>query len=384
MSGQLTFNRMSLSPYKGADRDNLQKLTGNRMVFPLDEELGISVLPYKLTVYVMLEIAYWVQQTFSYETAKQAIARNTPITVNVETIRSVANTVGSIVFNNDVAKARNIEQLYNQTQLVFPKEKINYDLYLEVDGAMLHTRDKETGTSPWKENKLGLVFSSDNISYYTDSKGERQHRLGKREYTSYLGDVAGFKKHMFALAYRNGYGRYKHTILLSDGATWIRNMKEELFPDAQQILDYFHLCENITNYAKDIFSLDEDKYKSWANDCCLLFKKSKTNEAIQKIKSTDTTKKKNKFDLLNYINNNITNIDYDTYINRGWFIGSGAIESANRSVLQQRLKQPGMRWNSSSGQFILSLMSKAKSGLWDKDVVEAVKHHYQKNAGQIC
>ncbi|MDR0684516.1 MAG: hypothetical protein LBF83_05255 [Spirochaetaceae bacterium] len=32
---------------------------------------------------------------------------------------------------------------------------------------------------------------------------------------------------------------------MSDGAAWIRNMVEELFPDAQQILDFFHLCENV-------------------------------------------------------------------------------------------------------------------------------------------
>jgi hypothetical protein len=46
---------------------------------------------------------------------------------------------------------------------------------------------------------------------------------------------------MFSLAVRNGYGKYKETVLIGDGATWIRSMKEELFPDAQQILDFSHL-----------------------------------------------------------------------------------------------------------------------------------------------
>jgi len=38
-----------------------------------------------------------------------------------------------------------------------------------------------------------------------------------------------------------------------DGATWIRNMINEHYPDAVQILDKFHLIENISEYAKIIF-----------------------------------------------------------------------------------------------------------------------------------
>jgi len=41
-----------------------------------------------------------------------------------------------------------------------------------------------------------------------------------------FGDTSAFKKHMFALALRNGYWTYRHPVLLSDGGTWIWNMKE--------------------------------------------------------------------------------------------------------------------------------------------------------------
>ncbi|MDR1297020.1 MAG: hypothetical protein LBO05_06545 [Deltaproteobacteria bacterium] len=131
----------------------------------------------------------------------------------------------------------------------------------------------------------------------------------------------------------NGHGIYKNTVLLSDGATWIRLMKEELFDNCQQILDYYHLCEKISTFAKEIFSLDEKKYKPWAEKVSKLFKKSKINEAITEIKSVKPSLlKKASFDLLEYINNNRDNIDYATYMRKGFFIGSGAIESANRTV----------------------------------------------------
>jgi hypothetical protein len=37
-------------------------------------------------------------------------------------------------------------------------------------------------------------------------------------------------------------------------------------------------------------------------------------------------------------------------------------------VLQQRLKQAGMRWNVSTAQNLLTLKAKAESGLWHTDV----------------
>jgi hypothetical protein len=50
-----------------------------------------------------------------------------------------------------------------------------------------------------------------------------------------------------------GYGRYEQTILLSGGASWIRNMGKELFPDALRILDFCHLAENIYSFGKYFF-----------------------------------------------------------------------------------------------------------------------------------
>jgi hypothetical protein len=57
-------------------------------------------------------------------------------------------------------------------------------------------------------------------------------------------------------------------------------MKEELFHDALQILDYCYLCKNVNNFAKSIFSFDESKYKKWAHEICELLKKSKSEYAL--------------------------------------------------------------------------------------------------------
>ena len=45
------------------------------------------------------------------------------------------------------------------------------------------------------------------------------------------------------------------------------------------------------------------------------------------------------------------------------------IESGNRSVMQERLKLPGMRWSVESAQFVLTFKCKYDSNLWESVVV---------------
>jgi hypothetical protein len=325
----------------------------------------------------MLEIAKDASRGESYEDTERLLREKTSIRVNDDTIRAVTNAIGAIVFANDTQESNDNWQKMSAGLIHFPKTKIDHILYLEADGAMVATREKDEKGSIWKENKLGMAFSTDNFLNWTDKHGKLQHRILKKEFTALIGSSDDFKKLMFTLALRNGYGRYKQTVILSDGATWIRNMKDEFFPDAQQILDFFHLCENVTNFAKCVFSMDENKYKPWAENVNKLLKASKSFEAITEIRNLgEDLLKKSKHDLEQYIVNNIDNIDYESYINKGYFIGSGAIESANRTVLQRRLKQAGMRWQVKNGHYVVSLSAKYRNGLWEKDVVLVAYQHY--------
>ena len=56
-----------------------------------------------------------------------------------------------------------------------------------------------------------------------------------------------------------------------------------------------------------------------------------------------------------YLENNKNKIDYSTYEYNGWFVGSGAIESSNKTVVQLRLKQAGMRWSVDGANYMIAL-----------------------------
>jgi hypothetical protein len=374
LHGKISFLRYVLRPLTAHDADSLRESEGKTAVVPLDDCLGIGNLPFKISLNMMLEIAYWAQNQCSYEEAEAAIFRARGIRVNDDTIRMVTNDVGRIVFENDCLRSSVSHAALANGRTSFPDNKKPGVLYIEVDGAALNTRQKGDDGSTWRENKLGLVFSTDNIYFWTDGKGERQHRILKREYVSYIGHVADFKAHIYDCALRNGYGIYEKTVLLSDGATWIRNMKEEIFPDAQQILDFYHLCENVCDFAKSVFRMDEEKYKPWADNACSLLKKGKIKEVLSIVGRCETPS--SGFNLYGYIENNLANIDYPDYISQGFFIGSGGIESGNKTVLQKRLKQSGMRWNPTTAQYLLTLRTKQLSGLWDKEVVSTVSKYY--------
>jgi len=346
----------------------LYDMEGVKAVAPLDCYLGIANLPFKMTVGAMLRVAYWAQNQCSYQRAEEALEKILGIYVNDDTVRLVTNYIGNLVFEEDCRRADEYTTLLLTGKTSFTHSRKGV-LYIETDGAALNTRHKDTEGSTWRENKLGVVFSSDNIYSWTDKNGRRQRQLRKREYVSYIGSVVEFRKHLVACAIRNGYGTYKETIILSDGATWIRNMTEELFPDAQQILDFFHLSENVHEYAKYYFKMDESKYKPWAEKTCAALRESRSCDVLKELKSHDSGHMgKCPVNLYGYITNNIRNIDYVSYEQKGYFIGSGAIESGNKVVMQQRLKQAGMRWNVETAQNLLTLKSKAESGLWSRDV----------------
>jgi hypothetical protein len=344
-------------------------------VVPLDDFLRLTDLPFKMTPEMMLNVAFWAQGQGSYQDAEDAILRAYKLKINDDTVRKVANYVGGFVFREDCRRAEDAYGMLNRGKLQFPARKKKGVLYIEVDGATLNTRSKDESGSSWRENKLCIVFSSDNIYTWTSKRGEKQRKILKREYAAYIGGVSEFKKHVLACALRNGYGFYEKTVMIGDGATWIRNMREELFPDARQILDFFHLCENVNTFAKHYFGTDPSQCAQWANETCDLLRASKHREVLEGLKE----KKKPALcpvDLYGYIQNNADCIDYASYEKEGLFIGSGAIESGNKSVLHQRLKQAGMRWNPSTAQNMLSLRTKSKSDLWVQDVVNPVLAHF--------
>ena len=133
----------------------------------MDSYLGLSGLPFKVSPAAMLKIAYWAQNQSSYRRAEDAIAQALHIAVDNDTIRNVTNFVGGVVFRNDCARAEESFRALENGKLEFTQSTVGV-VYIQTDGAALNTRVKDESGSTWRENKLGEVFMSKDIRYWTD------------------------------------------------------------------------------------------------------------------------------------------------------------------------------------------------------------------------
>jgi hypothetical protein len=293
------------------------------------------------------------------------------VKISATSIREISETVGKKVFDDaiDIAdKIFDAPQKYIET---IAENKKKGNLYVLMDGSHVNTIDKNDKGTTWREMKLGEVFSDRDI-ISTKSDGTI---ITKKEYVTYFGEVGAFKKVVLAAAVNADYGSHKETLVLGDGACWIWNMANELFPDSKQLLDFYHLSENINDYAKVVFASDEVKRKSWVDNLLFLFKTGKENEAIEIVKNLNISKNKlpsGTVNLPDYLEKNRDRVKYKYFIDNGYYIGSGPIESGNKTVIQQRMKQAGMRWSIDGGQYIAALRAKYKSDLWE-DVIYAIK-----------
>lgn len=299
----------------------------------------------------------------SFGETQENIKRYLGIEISESVITQIAEFYGNKIHQNDINNAERIYENYEQHIPDIKKnEKKDCNLNIMADGSMLSIRTKE-GLC-WKENKLGLVYKDNNQIKRIDGK----NIITEKEYISYLGSVETFKKLLFKTAINNGYGTTKNTIFIADGAPWLWNICDELFPDSVQILDYYHLSENIYKYAKHLFPNDETEIKKWAETALKEVKEDNIDALIDRLPDIDYSKEENQDipNLKGYLLTNKNRVNYKEYKKQGYCIGSGAIESANRKVIQQRLKQSGMHWSPKGGQSIASLRVKYCSDKWNE------------------
>ena len=316
-----------------------------------------------MTKRLMVETAYYGQNQSSFRSASEMIEKALHMEINKETMRTVTEDIGKQVFDADTEKASYTLEHMHEIQMKPEKEKKGV-LYLMTDGAAVNTRVKDENGSTWRENKTVIAFTDKDCIKRKDGS----NIIVKKEYSAYIGSAEKFKGYVLNTAINAGYGGTREIVIIGDGAAWIRNMGNELFPEAVQILDLFHLKENIYSYAKYKFSHNEKEYVPWAEAFIDKVEKGKVDEVLPLLPE-DEKPPTGVVNLRTYILNNIDKIDYPTYKEKGYFVGSGAIESANKVILQRRLKQAGMRWDVKKAQAILSLRAKVESKRWRTDVM---------------
>lgn len=143
-------------------------------------------------------------------------------------------------------------------------------------------------------------------------------------------------------------------IFISDGAPWIKNWIEDAFPAAISVLDYYHACEHLHEFSNSFFK-DKALEQKWTTEQKELILRSQAVEVLKNVKAI-APQNKEADKLTAYYESNKDRMDYQKYKQLGCgIIGSGAIESAHRTVIQKRMKLSGQRWSKQGAQNMLNL-----------------------------
>jgi hypothetical protein len=225
-------------------------------------------------------------------------------------------------------------------------------MYLLMDGSMLLTRDKQQS---WKEVKLCRMFYADDR---VENISKNRNQLNASRYVAHLGGHEAFLDKVLEIIPPGSA-----PVFIADGAKWIWNWIEEYYPNSTQILDFYHCKEHLCYFAREYFPKGESDL--WVEKCIERLKAEQVDVLLKEIETLPGKKthlKKEKVKLLNYLKNNKKRINYGKFIREGLLIGSGAVESANRDVIQKRMKLSGQRWTLKGAQQMLNLRTCYKSG----------------------
>jgi len=257
-------------------------------------------------------------------------------------------------------------------------------MYIHADGAMVPILGDKS--IEYKENKLGLVYTDQDIVTKKSKKGKTRVTIRNKRYVSSIGEgVDPFKKMMHAIALETGYRRAKDIVFLTDGAIWLKKMKDEYFPQAIQILDWYHAVDHLWATARKIFGDDNHTAcMNWVEPKKELLWDGKVKDVIRQLAGEGLKAKKHQteiFELRGYYVSNESAMKYDVFRKNGFFIGSGAIESANKYIVADRLKRTGMRWTLQHANSLIWIRCKYFEDRWDLfwknlNLSEYLDHNY--------
>ena len=234
-------------------------------------------------------------------------------------------------------------------------------LYLLADGVQTPIR------GGWRETKVGVARRADRAgrvlgsSRYVSLLTQSEPETGESTPTA-----SAFGWEWAGLAEACGVAKAKLVVVLGDGARWIWNQAGLHFPEAIQILDVWHASERLWEVGRLAFG-DEGERHAWVQARQAELWGYQTEAlllALEVVAATCEEAREKAMETHGYFHNNRQRMDYPRYQRLGLQVGSGAVESACKQVVSQRLKGAGMRWREAGAQTVARLRCLLLGGEW--------------------
>ena len=195
-------------------------------------------------------------------------------------------------------------------------------LYGSLDATKVHTHEKhgveDTG---WRDLKVGAWFISDAPPPDTP-QADWDVRAQEITYFCDIAEAKQFGKLLWATGFQRQALQASELIFLGDGAEWIWNLVHDNYPEAVQIVDWFHAAERLGVVAKAAFE-DITAQQEWREQVRTFLWEGQLEQVIQSCQglAEGSRGQEEAGRAATYFTNNAARMDYAAYRSKGYQIG---------------------------------------------------------------
>lgn len=318
---------------------------------PLDEHEGLR--PGRATP-GMVRLLGLAGVTVSFEEACRQIGEYLQVEVSVNTVRRETQLIGQRQRQREARWIANSQkEAYLQArerQAQRPQRR-----YGSIDGALVPLAEG------WKEQKT--------LSWYRAGRryGSPELRALDIHYYTSLAEAHTFGQLLWATAVHHRADQAAELVFVCDGAAWIWKLVEHYFPEAVQIVDWYHACQYFYPLAEALFADDHSAGQQWVHSMQDLLWQGQVDAVIRTCQRLVDQHQGGQAarSALTYFTNNQDRMQYAHFREQGYFIGSGTVESACKQIVSMRLKRSGARWSRSGASATAKARAAWLSGDWD-------------------
>lgn len=321
--------------------------------FPLDEEL--ELLPGSLTPHLhecLVRLGAWIP---SFTEAGALLQALTGGHVSEPAVRRKTEAAGAAYVAWQTEEVKRIERELP------PAPPGPSKALLSVDGAMVPLLHGE-----WAEVKT-LVMGA--IQAPVKEKDEWVVHMDQLSYFSRLTDAETFCRLALVETQRRGLEKAGQVAAPTDGAEWEQKFIDFHREDAVRILDFPHAAERISQCGALIWGEGTPESQAWLKQHLHALKHEGPTPVLSELRQLQKTHPQASLltDNLAYLEKREAHMQYPTYQAAGLPLASGAVESANKLVVEARLKGAGMHWQRAHVNPMLALRNLVCSDRWDED-----------------
>ncbi len=320
---------------------------------PLDERFGLEPGAITAGLANLLALA---GIEFSYDESPKWLQAYLLFEVSENTVRSETETMGMLQEKREkelIKKSqdeRYLQERQRDPGAIVPR------LYGSMDAAKVRTEprpkngEEKEAHEDWRDMKVLCWFETETVppsqrSKRQQEKVEREQiplRTKNMQYYCDITEADEFGKLLWATGCTLNADLCPDLVFLGDGGIWIWNQVAHYYPNAKQIVDWFHAEEHLETVAAAAFS-EATPRTTWLETITQYLWDGQVEEVIAACELLAPTCAKAAQDVT-YFTNNMERMRYDRFRTAGYMIGSGTIESACKQIVTQRLKLPGAQW----------------------------------------